>query len=235
MRTLLRIPAAFTILVAFPFATASAGTPATGALAPTSVAAAGPKAEPQIRLGRSASEARPGGAERVHYRVFQRVAPLLAVNADAAPAADALVSTADAVQVAYALEQAGWEELGTLTVEQHLPAPAATPVATASASATATPEAGSAVPRELAISPVGANPASGRSLVVDVALPSAAPARLEMLDVMGRVVAASDLGALGVGRHLVNLSAERRFAPGVYLLRVTQGGTHRVARLTVID
>jgi hypothetical protein len=38
-----------------------------------------------------------------------------------------------------------------------------------------------------------------------------------------------------VGRHAVNLSAERRFAPGVYLVRVTQGGTSRVTRLTVID
>jgi len=53
---------------------------------------------------------------------------------------------------------------------------------------------------------------------------------------MGRVVAERDLGALGAGRHAVDLSAGlRSFAPGVYLVRVTQGGDAKVARLTVID
>jgi hypothetical protein len=33
----------------------------------------------------------------------------------------------------------------------------------------------------------------------------------------------------------VDLSAQGRFAPGVYMLRVTQGGDARVARVTVID
>jgi hypothetical protein len=82
---------------------------------------------------------------------------------------------------------------------------------------------------------VAANPARGRALVVDVALPSADPARLEVLDVMGRRVAMRELGSLGTGRHSVDLGAGQRFAPGVYLLRLTQGNDARVARVTVID
>jgi len=230
MRTLLRLSAA-TILIALPSAAALAAAARAPAAGPR-LAAAAAMAAPQIQLVMTATEARPGGMQRVHYAVFQRVAPLLAVNEEGEGQA-VTVSASDVVKASYALEQAGWEEMGTITVEQHLPA-AATVAPAASASATVAGDSQPAVPKELALAP-GSNPVSARALVVDVALPSAAPARLEMFDVMGRVVVARDLGALGVGRHAVDLGAEHHVAPGVYLVRLTQGGDRRITRLTAID
>jgi hypothetical protein len=41
-------------------------------------------------------------------------------------------------------------------------------------------------------------------------------------------------GSLGGGRHAVDLAAEKRLAPGMYLVRLTQGANVRVARVVVL-
>ena len=221
MRTLALFLAASAVSIAVP-ATSMAGSPSTA----------------PYTLLETSSQARPGGVRRVHYAILQRVQPLLAVREAGEGASTTMIVPADAVGPSYDKIPDGWVALGVLTVDSygpHVVSATATPTVAATA-ASGTSESAPDVPRVLAVGPAGANPASGRSLVVDVALPSAAPARLEMLDVMGRVVAERDLGALGAGRHAVDLSAGlRSFAPGVYLVRVTQGGDAKVVRLTVID
>jgi hypothetical protein len=49
------------------------------------------------------------------------------------------------------------------------------------------------------------------------------------------VIASRDVGALGAGRHVVDLAGERRLAAGVYLVRLTQGGQQRTTRAVVLD
>ena len=77
------------------------------------------------------------------------------------------------------------------------------------------------------------NPAAG-SLQVTFALPDAAPARLEVLDLAGRRVRAREVGALGAGNHVVDLSRGGALPPGVYLVRLTRGERSLVARAVVV-
>lgn len=73
------------------------------------------------------------------------------------------------------------------------------------------------------------NPSSGVATLA-LSLPTAQPARLEIVDLAGRRVAAREL-ALGAGRHVLTLHETRGLAPGLYLVRVTHEGESRVARL----
>lgn len=77
------------------------------------------------------------------------------------------------------------------------------------------------------------NPSRG-PLLVALTLPSAEPARLEMLDVSGRCVIARDLAALGSGYHVVSLT-QRKLASGVYVLRLTQTGRTITTKAVVAD
>lgn len=65
-------------------------------------------------------------------------------------------------------------------------------------------------------------------------LPDAAAARLDLTDLAGRRITTRDVGALGPGEHVVNLTEGRRLAPGVYMLRLTRGGESLTARAVVI-
>jgi hypothetical protein len=82
---------------------------------------------------------------------------------------------------------------------------------------------------------VSPNPSAGDALTVRFALPDAAPARLTLVDVSGRVVERRDLGALGAGEHALRVRPARRLDPGVYLLRLERGAATRSARAIVID
>jgi hypothetical protein len=86
----------------------------------------------------------------------------------------------------------------------------------------------------LALEGVQPNPARvlGR---VTFTLPSDRPATLELLDVTGRRVAARDVGALGAGRHSVELARGRSLRAGLYLVRLTQGGTVATAKAVVTE
>ncbi len=91
------------------------------------------------------------------------------------------------------------------------------------------------VPRahELALAGARPNPVLS-DLTVAFSLPDGQPARLELMDLAGRRIIARDLGALGAGSHVVNLGPSRELAPGVYLLRLTQGARSLVTRAAVM-
>jgi len=86
-----------------------------------------------------------------------------------------------------------------------------------------------------ALEGVWPNPARANGLHVAFALASDAAARLELLDMSGRRVVAQDVGALGAGRHTVNLAEGHKVAPGLYWVRLTQGTNHRVTRAAVLE
>ena len=79
------------------------------------------------------------------------------------------------------------------------------------------------------------NPTRGDRLSIDFVLARAGAARIELLDVAGRRVIARELGALGVGRHQMDLASGARLKPGLYLVRLAQGAAVRVRRVVIID
>ena len=89
-------------------------------------------------------------------------------------------------------------------------------------------------PLTFALAGVWPNPALASRLSVEFALPDAAPARLDLMDVSGRRVATREVGALGAGRHVIDLAESRHLAPGLYLVRLTQGSNTRSVRVALI-
>ena len=86
-------------------------------------------------------------------------------------------------------------------------------------------------PLSFALDPVRPNPSRGGALTVHFSLPTDAPARLELLDVAGRRIASHDVG---MGQHTLDLGVGQHLAPGLYLVRLTQGTNVRVARVAVL-
>jgi hypothetical protein len=64
-------------------------------------------------------------------------------------------------------------------------------------------------------------------------LASAAPARLEVLDVAGRRVFEREVGSLGAGRHVMPI-ADSRLDAGIYMIRLVAGGRTEVTRRAVV-
>jgi hypothetical protein len=79
------------------------------------------------------------------------------------------------------------------------------------------------------------NPARvGVDLMIRLSLPPAeAAAKLQLIDLGGRVVAERDLGALGVGTHDARLEGNSRLSPGVYWVRLSQGGQSVTKRVVL--
>jgi hypothetical protein len=78
------------------------------------------------------------------------------------------------------------------------------------------------------------NPAVGR-VTIRFALPVAAPASLEVLDLAGRRVAAREVGGFGPGAHTVTLSSELAGLPaGVYAVRLRQLGSTQTLKLSLM-
>jgi PKD domain-containing protein len=91
-------------------------------------------------------------------------------------------------------------------------------------------------PVQLALRGVGPNPSSaGVDLHVRVSLPGEEAATLRVLDVSGRVMAQRDLVSLGPGTHDVRLAWDRRPAPGVYWVRLTQNGESVSTRVAILE
>ena len=65
-------------------------------------------------------------------------------------------------------------------------------------------------------------------------LSSAEPARIEILDPAGRRWRSRDV-SLTPGAHAIDLAAGSRLPPGLYLVRLKQGGVVRVARAAVLE
>jgi len=72
------------------------------------------------------------------------------------------------------------------------------------------------------------------ALPVEFTLLDRSHARLELLDLAGRVVRAQHVGGLGGGRHALDLSNGRPLAPGIYVLRLDQSGQEIRARTAVL-
>jgi hypothetical protein len=86
-----------------------------------------------------------------------------------------------------------------------------------------------------ALDPMRPNPSSGGALAVSFTLAGGAPASLELLDVTGRRVAEREVGSLGAGRHAIGLGGGSHVAPGLYLVRLTQGTNVRTVRAVVLQ
>ncbi len=81
---------------------------------------------------------------------------------------------------------------------------------------------------------VSPNPAR-LGITVNFSLASSEPAKLEVFDVRGRQVAASDVGTMGPGMHSMTFGKERNLAAGVYMVRLTKGDRSLQVRATVIQ
>ena len=87
----------------------------------------------------------------------------------------------------------------------------------------------------LSLTGIVPNPGRGNTLAAHFVLASAEAARLELMDISGRRVSVSDVGSLGPGRHVIDLGRGSRLAPGVYLLRLTQGRRVATARAVILQ
>jgi hypothetical protein len=87
---------------------------------------------------------------------------------------------------------------------------------------------------ELALAGALSNPAT-QGLRIEFTLPSRAPATLELIDAAGRRVWRREVGSMGPGKHVMDLGRPLRVRPGLYFIRLAQGGTARVARAVVMQ
>ena len=94
------------------------------------------------------------------------------------------------------------------------------------------PDPGSADP-VLTIRPPVFNGASG-GFRVAFTLVDASPARLELLDVAGRVVLSRDVQGSGPGERAIELAGGGRLAQGIYFLRLRQGTSEARARAAIV-
>jgi hypothetical protein len=89
-------------------------------------------------------------------------------------------------------------------------------------------------PTRLAMRGATPNPAVGGRLWVEFSLRDGSPARLELMDVAGRVLTSRQVGALGPGQHALDVSEGGAVRSGIYFLRLTQGGNEVRGRITVV-
>jgi hypothetical protein len=87
------------------------------------------------------------------------------------------------------------------------------------------------LPHELAFASLAPNPMSSR-FGVSFSLPTAADARLEIVDLRGRVVFREDLTGLGAGNH--QLALQPSLASGLYVVRLSQGVESISHKLVVV-
>jgi hypothetical protein len=85
-----------------------------------------------------------------------------------------------------------------------------------------------------ALQGVRPNPSRGEVLTVSFSLPSTQPATLELLDVTGRRIVQREVGSPGAGPRTLDLREGQRLAPGLYLVRLTQGTNTRTTRAVVL-
>ena len=92
------------------------------------------------------------------------------------------------------------------------------------------------VPRELvfALRGVTPNPAADR-LRASFTLATQGPASLELLDVSGRRLRSFEVGSLGPGAHDMEISIGRALAPGLYVVRLEQGGRSAWVKAMVVQ
>jgi hypothetical protein len=106
------------------------------------------------------------------------------------------------------------------------------PAAPAREEAASAPAPGPHRPVELAIHPLG-NPACP-SLTIQCDLPGSGPARLEVFDVMGRLMNHRDLDVTVPGTLSVEAGADAHLEPGVYWVRLTQARLTASTKMVVV-
>lgn len=79
------------------------------------------------------------------------------------------------------------------------------------------------------------NPSRGGAVSVDFVLTRPEVATLEVLDIAGRRVRGGEVGSPAAGRQRLELTGGPALAPGLYLVRLSQGAETRVRRLVVLD
>jgi len=84
-----------------------------------------------------------------------------------------------------------------------------------------------------ALRPLRPNPAHA-AMVVEFTLPDAQPARLDLVDVTGRLIASHAVGRFGAGPHLVDLGVGVQVPPGLYFVSLERAGERLVRRVAVI-
>ena len=77
------------------------------------------------------------------------------------------------------------------------------------------------------------NPAT-RNLSVVFTLGDGAPARIDLLDLAGRMIVTHPVSNPAFGRRLVSLGTTDGLATGIYVIRLTQGGRSVSARSIVV-
>jgi hypothetical protein len=85
----------------------------------------------------------------------------------------------------------------------------------------------------LALEGARPNPVVG-AMNASFSLATGEPATLSVIDVTGRQVHSREVGSLGAGRHVLPLDLGARMAPGLYWLKLSQGGRSLLARAVVI-
>ena len=86
-----------------------------------------------------------------------------------------------------------------------------------------------------AIQRVYPQPSRAGKLTVQFVLGAAGPARLELLDVAGRLVATRDVRTLGTGIHVVDLAQGTHLNPGVYMVRFATANRQVTTRAVVLQ
>jgi len=79
------------------------------------------------------------------------------------------------------------------------------------------------------------NPARRGHFTVSFALPSGAQSSLALFDLSGRQLASREVGSLGAGSHVLDLTSGHSLTPGVYFVHLRQGTQSVVRRAVVVD
>jgi len=75
---------------------------------------------------------------------------------------------------------------------------------------------------------------SGQAIEIEYMLAGSDPARVELMDIAGRVVMRRDLGAPGVGSHRATLEVGSRLPSGIYLVRLTEAGRSATTKVALL-
>lgn len=95
-------------------------------------------------------------------------------------------------------------------------------------------EAWVTVPGAASLQIFGAQPNPSPRVALSFSLASEGPARLEMFDLRGRLVAQRRLDGFGVGTHVLSIPEADKLASGIYVVRLTQDSASAVQRITIL-
>ena len=87
---------------------------------------------------------------------------------------------------------------------------------------------------QFAIDDAQPNPIVGR-LRVQLSIPDAGPARVELFDTRGRRLATRDVSSLGPGEHLVDVGDGLQLQSGIYFVRATWRDRIARARFVILQ